>query len=140
MKQRGNGPDLDLERLGDRGVVEVEVMAKEDGVPLPLRESQDGRADGRVGFVGYLDGRVGGFREGILEECGTSRVPRRIEDAAANPGLESPEAAEGVTAADGARESLLERVARTLWIAGPRQGEAEEISTAFDVDSLDRID
>ena len=44
VEGRGGGPCRDPERLADRCVVEVCVLAEEDGCPLPLRQTRERHA------------------------------------------------------------------------------------------------
>ena len=89
MKRGGDGSDLYLEGYGDRAVVEVEVVAKEESLALSLWKPQNSVTNDGVAFV-----RSGHrFSSDVLRfhfhtRGGAIQVMGRVDDASREPGIE----------------------------------------------------
>ncbi len=115
VQGRRDGSGADTERLTDRGVVEVGVVAKEDGRSLALRHRCKRSAQLRV-HLGMAVRR----RRGLEAERrgGPANVrPRRIQHDAPDPSLERTVAPERAALAHRGRERLLHGVVRAFGVA-----------------------
>ncbi len=89
VKRGGDGSDLYLEGYGDRAVVEVEVVAKEESLALSLWKPQNSVTNDGVAFV-----RSGHrFSSDVLRfhfhtRGGAIQVMGRVDDASREPGIE----------------------------------------------------
>jgi hypothetical protein len=111
-ERRGDGADLDSERLGDRSVVEVGEVPQEDRFALPVGKRRNPDSDlewivlGAAVPVAALD-VLGGRHKGRLE-CG---APSLVDDDPPDPSLERCIAAKGAAMANRRDEGVLDNVA-----------------------------
>jgi hypothetical protein len=135
---RGDGADLDPERLGDRAVVEIGEVPQEDRFALPVGERGDPAADPeRVVLVAAvpvhaLVSVARGRRDRL--ECGTSRL---VDDDPPDPRFEWCVTAKGPAMPDRGDESVLDDIAAAFAVAADRDSHANEVREPRAVERLE---
>ena len=140
--QRGpHGSGADLEDGGDRGVVEIGVVVKEQDQAPPLGHQHQRGAHPLGRRVAVAVGSRPRFvGEGGRGPRTTVLVMGRVDDDAPQPGFERPLAAEARPLAHGQSECVLHRVARQIAVPGDGGRHAAELRQPRAVDPLDRVE
>jgi hypothetical protein len=131
VKRRRDRPDLDVEDIGDRAVVEVEVVPEIKGVALPRWKPLNCLSHDRRASVGF-DDRIGGdiFRLRWRSADSAIQVVSGVDHASGYPRFERSCPLERCPASDGVCESLLYRVSGPLGITCLREREPKEVRGA----------
>src|SRR5581483_3594739 len=119
VERRADRAGRDAERLGDRGVVEVGVVAKEEHESLALGKRGERRWQ-RRSFGRSGGAKVGELVERVVAAPPAPRASRRVHDGGPEPRLEAALAAKARARAERAGERVLHGVAGGLDVAADR--------------------
>jgi hypothetical protein len=134
---RSRGRVLDAEKFPNRLIVEVGVVAKEEGHPLPLRQS----SDRLLNVVVSLRAPRGAFgRRPESRPLATSRLGESgIHDHSPKPGFERPLVPEACAPSHCGRERVLNDVAGGVTVTKNRRRNAPKLMNGVSVYGLDLL-
>jgi hypothetical protein len=134
---RSRGRVLDAEKVPNRPIVEVGVVAKEEGHPLPLRQSSDRLLNAIVSLRGS-GGAVG--RRPESRPLATSRLGESgIHDHSPKPRFKRPLVPEACAPSHCGRERVLNDVAGGVTVTKNRRRYGAKLMNRVSVHGLDLL-
>jgi hypothetical protein len=127
IERGGDGPFADRDGRGDRPIVKIGVIAKEENETLPLRELLDGRPHQLTPWVVARPFELRPFVELVLHALLGAGVASCVHDNLPHPSIQIAATLEAMTLPHRTYERFMDDVGREIRTTDDRRGNAAQL-------------